>query len=333
MASQRLTEEEVHRACLDITQQGERPTSLTLLHKLGRGSLTTITKYLVTWNAAHEEQDLKVDNLPVVVNLPSELSKEGGDLLKKIWHVAKTLADTELAVQREALRQAGITNQHALDEAFTFSEVQTQQIETLEEELGQKTSTLTETERVVSSLTKDNGRLHIEVADLTRQVSELYDARKALLTEKQDSQKEQDALRKEHDREIRTLELANHKLQSSLQATLKINEELDIDLKSRMTDVNGCLLQLEKLTMHYEAAESELTQLKTDLANKAAALSGHLIAFEKLTVIHEATLTELNAAKSDLTVANRAIMVAEKAVSKLEGNLETYKVFDNYKAK
>ena len=220
---------------------------------------------------------------------------------------------------------------------FPFSsfshEVQTQQIEALEEELGQKTSILSETERVVSSLTKDNGRLHIEVADLTRQVSELYDARKALLTEKQDSQKEQDALRKEHDREIRTLELANHKLQSSLQATLKTNEELDVDLKSRMTEVNGCLLQLEKLTMHYEAAESELTQLKSDLENKAAALSKHLIAFEKLTVIHEATLTELNAAKSDLIVANRAIMVAEKAVSKLEGNLETYKVFDNYKAK
>jgi len=47
MASHRLTEE-AHTACLEISSQGELPTSLTLLNKFDRGSLTTITKYRFT---------------------------------------------------------------------------------------------------------------------------------------------------------------------------------------------------------------------------------------------------------------------------------------------
>ena len=38
----RLTEEEVHIACAEIAAQGERPTSLNLLDKLGRGSCSEL---------------------------------------------------------------------------------------------------------------------------------------------------------------------------------------------------------------------------------------------------------------------------------------------------
>jgi hypothetical protein len=71
MAAPKLTEEEVHAACVDIVAQGERPTALTLLDKLGRGSLTTITKYLNTWQATDEAQALKSETLPAVVKVPA----------------------------------------------------------------------------------------------------------------------------------------------------------------------------------------------------------------------------------------------------------------------
>ena len=131
----RLTEEEVHLACTEIAAQGERPTSLNLLDKLGRGSLTTITKYLNSWNETDDAQAIDAESLPIVVQLPAELSKEGDDLLKKMWNVAKTLTDTELDIQREALKQAEIANQSKVEEAFKFSEAQAMKIERLEETL------------------------------------------------------------------------------------------------------------------------------------------------------------------------------------------------------
>lgn len=120
----RLTEEEVHNACTEIAAQGERPTALTLLEKLGRGSLTTITKYLISWNSSDEAKVLGVELLPVVVALPAELNKDGESLIKKIWAIAKGLADEELDIQREALKQAEINNQAKVEEAFKFSEAQ-----------------------------------------------------------------------------------------------------------------------------------------------------------------------------------------------------------------
>lgn len=133
MATARLTEQDVHAACGEIAAQGERPTALKLLDELGRGSLTTITKYLNSWNATDEAQAIKAEELPTLVQLPEELSKDGEELLKKIWNIAKGIADSELDVQREALRQAEKDTQVRVEEAFAFSEAQAMKIERLEE--------------------------------------------------------------------------------------------------------------------------------------------------------------------------------------------------------
>ena len=150
MASQRLSEEEVHVACTEIAAQGERPTSLNLLDKLGRGSLTTITKYLNSWNATDEARAISVESLPAIVALPPELSRDGEDLLKKIWSIAKGIADTELDIQREALKQAEITNQIKVEEAFKFSEAQSMKIERLENVLAEIENQLNESEAPTS---------------------------------------------------------------------------------------------------------------------------------------------------------------------------------------
>jgi len=173
----RLTEEEVHLACAEIASQGERPTSLNLLDKLGRGSLTTITKYLNSWNVSDDAQAIEAESLPAVVQLPSELSKEGEDLLKKMWNVAKNITDNELEIQREALKQAEIANQSKVEEAFNFSEAQTMKIERLEEDLTsmknqldaeftahkQTSNQLNEAEKTNVGLTKDNEQFQKEL--------------------------------------------------------------------------------------------------------------------------------------------------------------------------
>jgi DNA repair exonuclease SbcCD ATPase subunit len=307
MVAPKLTEEEVHAACADIVAQGERPTALTLLDKLGRGSLTTITKYLNTWHTTGEAQALKIEVLPAVVKIPAELSKEGDDLLKKMWNTAKGIADAELDIQREALKQAEQATQLKVEEAFGFSEAQSMKIDRLEDAIAglqteleeeqndhaQAVVKLNEAEKINVGLSKDNDQLQHEIDALKKQLAALEEANKAAGQEKQELQKQHAAAIKQKDAEIRTLDMQVHKLQTSLDAAAGSNE-----------------------------------QLKTDIKAKASELSKRTIEVETLNVRYEATTAELKTVKADLKAANKTALDAEKLVAKLEGQLEVYVILE-----
>jgi chromosome segregation ATPase len=232
MATPRLTEKDVHAACIDIAAQGERPTAINLLEHLGRGSLTTISKYLNSWKATDQAQSTKAETLPAVVNLPPELAKDGEDLIKKAWHTAKTIADAELEIQREALKQAEAINQALIDEAYKFSEDQEAKIEQLEDALTtlredhaslrrdfiHTKDKLNDAEKFNVGLSKDNEQLTIATADLKQKI--------AVLTEEK---------------------------QASHEA-----------LKQKDAELAGKDVELAKLSARYEAAALELTALKAD---------------------------------------------------------------------
>jgi chromosome segregation ATPase len=251
MATSRLTEKDVHAACIDIAAQGERPTALNLLEHLGRGSLTTISKYLNSWNDKNQAQGIKAEKtLPAVVNLPQELAKNGEDLIKKVWHTAKAIADAELEIQREALKQAEAINQAQIDEAFKFSEDQesiNEQLEdalvtlkvehaSLHQDLTQTKDKLIDAEKLNVGLSKDYEQLALSIADLKQKIA-------ALVEEKQASQEA---------------------------------------LKQKDAELAGKDVELAKLSVRYEAAAIELTAVKADLeeASKATAearnLASHL---------------------------------------------------------
>lgn len=303
MASSRLTEEEVHAVCAEIAAQGERPRSVAIYEKLSRGSLTTITKYLNTWNASDEAQAFKVEALPIVVKLPEELSKDGEDLLKRMWNTAKGIADAELEIQREALRQAEQANQKKVEEAFAFSEVQEMKIEQLEDDFNiirkqfeaeykahkETSSRLVEAEKNNVGILKDNDRLQHEITELKKQLATLEESNKAAILEKQELQKQHDAALKKKDAEIRTLDMQVHKLQTSLDAAAGSNEQLKTDIKAKASELSKRTVEVETLSVRYEAAD-----------------------------------TELKEAKADLKAANKAVSDAEKLVAKLEGQLEVY---------
>jgi DNA repair exonuclease SbcCD ATPase subunit len=303
----RLTEEEVHAACAEFAAQGERPSALTLLDKLGRGSLTTITKYLNTWNATEGAQAIKADTLPTVVKLPEELSRNGEDLLKRMWNIAKGIADAELDIQREALKQAEQANQAKVEEAFKFSEAQAMKIDRLEDTLAelqteleeeqtalaQAVAKLNDAEKINVGLSKDNDRLQHEISELKKQVATLEQSNKAAVLERQELQQKHDAALKQKGAEIRSLDLQVNKLQSSLDATVKANEQMRMDIKEKTSALTEQVIALEKLNVHYETAISELKTVKADLK------TAHKIASD-----------------------------AEKLVANLEGRLEVYKSLD-----
>lgn len=310
MGALRLTEEDVHLACADIAAQGERPTALNLLDKLGRGSLTTITKYLNSWNSSDQAQAVKAESLPAVVKLPPELLKEGDDLLKRMWNVAKSITDAELDVQREALKQAEIANQAKVEEAFKFSEAQSLKIERLEEELllaqerlkSEKDahlsalSQLSDAEKVNIGMAKDNERLVQNIAELNSKVSSLNaDNEQALNDIKQ--------IQKQFAAEIAQKEV--------------INRELDIQIGKQQTTI--------------EALTTVNDDLKLANEVKNAELSKQLVELEKMHLHRDIALGELNGLKSDLSAAELALSEALQRVANLEGQLAVYSAAKNKK--
>ena len=307
MASPRLTEEEVHEACAEIAAQGERPTSLNLLDKLGRGSLTTITKYMNSWYESGIAQSLEADSLPAVVQLPQELTKDGEDLLKRLWNVAKGIADRELEVQREALRQAEKDTQARVEEAFAFSEAQAMKIERLEEDFRTIRTQLEEEfaahkkaevqlsneEKNNVALSKDNERLRHEIDELRKQAAALEEANKAAHAEQQQLQAEHAEELKRKDSEIRALDIQAGKLQSSLEALEKTSEDAKAEAKRKDDELSKRLAELEKLRGKLESAQAEL-----------------------------------DAAKIERQAANKAASDAEKLVANLEGQLAVYRSLD-----
>ena len=239
--AQRLTEEDIHTACTEIAARGERPTALTLLNRLGRGSLTTITKHLNSWNASDDAKVLGVSALPLVVELPSELTKDGENLIKKLWTVAKGLAEEELDIQREALKQAEINNQTKVEEAFKFSEAQALKNERLEDTLEslkveveqkqadylQVVSKLNEAEKINVGLLKDNERLQNELNALITKMTGLEESHKNTFEEKQLLQQNFHGLLKQKEAEIHTAVLESEKKISNLEGQLATYKSLD----------------------------------------------------------------------------------------------------------
>jgi chromosome segregation ATPase len=303
----RLTEEEVHLACTEIATQGERPTSLNLLDKLGRGSLTTITKYLTSWNASDDAQAIEAESLPAVVQLPSELSKEGEDLLKKMWNVAKNLTDTELEIQREALKQAEIANQLKVEEAFKFSEAQAMKIERLEEDFTslenqlntecmthkQTENKLNNAEKTNVGLSKDNEQLQHEILELKNQLLALEETNKAVNQNKQALQENYSKEIKVKDDEIRVLEIDLGKVNEKFSSSVTTSNKLISDLKDKTKELSSSVVEIEKVNVRYESVTEELKMIKVDLKK-----------------------------------ANKVASDAEKRGAKLEGKLEVYKLLE-----
>lgn len=300
MATPKLTEQEIHSACADFVAQGERPTTLKLFDSLGRGSLTTISKYLNSWKQTEEAQVLDAESLPAVVQLPDNLAKDGEEFLKKIWNVAKGSADREIEVQRVALKQAEKDSQARVEEAFAFSDAQAMKIERLEDEIkalqaqldneckqhAADLHNLATAEKVNVGLEKDKERLENELSTTTARIAE---------------QKEL----------IKTHEKENKAQHDSYALELKKKEEAIKLLEQQV----------------YSTSDSN-KKLTDDFKNKDSELSSRTIELEQLRGRYESTFEDLAETKKQLNAATKATNDVEKRIAKLEGQLETYQTLN-----
>jgi chromosome segregation ATPase len=347
MTAPRLTEVEVHAACSSIAAQGERPTALTLLEKLGRGSLTTITKYLNTWNASDEAKDLGAETLPAIVKLPSELTRDGEDLIKKMWSIAKGIADEELDIQRDALKQAEIATNKRVEEAFAFSEAQALKIERLEDELQalqaelvseqnshtQAAIKLNEAEKVNVGLVKDNDQLKSALAAARTELVEEHDNHAKTAAQMKELDKAGIGLTfelNELKKQLATLEEGIKTAAREKQDLLKEHAEA---LKQKDANIRTFDNKVHELQTSLESVTKTNEQIKADLNHSESELSARIIEIEKITVRYETAIVELDAVKAEFKEVTKTTTDAEKLVANLKGQLEVYKSLDKPSAK
>ncbi len=338
MAAQRLTEEEVHAACVSIAAQGERPTSLNLLAKLGRGSFTTLGKYLNSWNATDEAKDLGAETLPAIVKLPAELTRDGEDLIKKIWSIAKGIADEELDIQRDALKQAELATHSRVDEACKFSEAQSMKIERLEDDLlvieaelaeergghAQAVIQLNEAEKANVGLAKDNDQLQSTLSGIKTELAEEQGNHAKTAAQLKEVDKANIGLTfelNELKKQVAALEEGNKAAAKEKQDLLKEHAEA---LKQKDVDIRTFDNQVHELQTSLESVTKSNEQLKADLKNKESDLAGRIIGLEKVTVRYEMALAELDAVKAEFKAVTKTTTDVEKQLANLKGQLEVY---------
>lgn len=290
--AKRLTEEEVHEAAEELKDSGIRPSSIEVYKFLGRGSLTTITNFLKTWNNPDEKA---TTTLPALIMLPDALKKSAEQLILKVWAESQDLAEHEINSQREALKQAEALANEKIAEAEAFSEEQSKQIEALEAQIDELKK---EKAKDHDYFLQEEKRLQKEISN--GQKSEGILETRIFSTEKQLKAAEEkiatlEALivdNKKFELMANRLEAENHQLNITTAEAEKRSEKLLKDIENYKEKVAGQInisnllkndLVQEKLRVDSLASDnSRLTKDCRELIEKAAKLEGELSAWKEI---------------------------------------------------
>lgn len=281
----RLTEKEVHAAAEELQLNGGKVGSIDVYRYLGRGSLTTITNFLKTWN-----QEEKTPALPALIMLPEALKKTAELLIVKVWAESQALAEQELKSQQEALRQAEAMVNEKIAEAEAFSEEQARQIETLKTEIEEMEKDFGKSEEAYLKTFTESKVLEEKLKETEKSLNNAN----ALLFEQQKLNQASTA--------------ENITLQAKLEAA---NENLSRErnqksgLEDKIYQLECCLGEKVGIETRANKAADEMEKIRIEniqLSAKAAKLEGELIAWQAIK--GKAQKTTLTAPEVTLTTTN-----------------------------
>lgn len=296
----RLSEEEVHQAAQNLLDAGENLSSLTLLKELGRGSLTTITKYLATFNQGDDESH--EFDAGFITEVPETLFRSTKLLAIKIWTESQEIANKELENQREVLQQAVKLSSDRVKEAELFSDEQAKRLEDIERNYEQKAKELTETLSGLNLELKQN-RESLNRAVIDLEISKTENA--ALKLASTEIKERLGELKSTRETDISELKDDNRSKIDELKADLKEQDAILQRLKESITEKQDKLddenkrldLQTAKQKMSLDLLESQLAEEKLLRSNeykenkmlreKAALLEGELITWKKVNLTQD----------------------------------------------
>jgi chromosome segregation ATPase len=291
----RLSEQEVHQAAQNLLDAGEALSSLTLLRELGRGSLTTITKYLGTFNKGDNEGD--VFDAGFISEVPEALFRSTKLLAIKIWTESQNIANKELESQREVLQQAVKLSTDRVKEAELFSDEQSKRLEDIERSYEEKATDLTQTltalnielkenreklnQSVISlEISKtENNALRLASSEIKERLNEIKSSREIDMSElKNDNNSKIEALKshvKDQEAAFQRLKDNTDEIQHKLESE---NKRLDLQVAKQTINLDLLTSRLEEEKM---LRASDVKENKA-LREKAALLEGELTTWKSI---------------------------------------------------
>jgi len=249
--AERLTEQDVHNAIAEMIAAGDKPSALNLLKMLGRGSLTTISKFMTSYFSALDAGTGEV-NPPALMEVPREIGLSSELLVKKLWADARALANQEIESQRAALVQAEAEAALKVTEAMEFSELQARRIEELE-------NLVDELRTMLNDEKHEMGKLQETIKAMTLDGS--HELRKRELAE--------------HDVELLKKHINDYKktidtLTIKSEADIRSLKEKDRTIKELEKLNNALELNVGKQQLALDQQANNLDALKKDLAEQRA---------------------------------------------------------------
>lgn len=293
MATRLINQEDVSNACNELVKAGETPTTLRIHKMLGRGSNSTIQKFIKVWRESEEAQNSKVDQLPAVVELPKEFVEEGELLLKKIFKIAEQQNAHKIEQIHQEKDQAVAAAKAETDEAIEYADEIGAENEQLKESIESKDEKIASLEGDIGSLRAKNGQQAEEnaeqeahIATLNEQIEQLANAiselekGNALLAQERDSSREAllsaqekheiniTNIKEDHKAIVKDLQFQHEKSTENL---IKANDKAVSDLQAAndraITDLKTANDQtVNTLQKGLEDAQRQRDDLKNELA-------------------------------------------------------------------
>ncbi|GAL15148.1 KfrA [Vibrio astriarenae] len=307
--SEKLNQESVFDAAHRITLSGEKPTMIKIHRLLGRGSYSTISKYLKlyfesdAWIEASQNKEL-----PEELNLPNSAREAMELALKTIWQAAESSAQEVLDVRTKAVTAQLEDQEKEIEQVINTNAQQSSQLEANQSEIRRLGNEL-------DSANKSNGVLSEKINTLSSANTELkaeIENLKSQLRNQAQLEKDLEAANttiSNLNTEISNLSANNGKLEAQL------NEKAD-SLQTATTDLKDALQKLSTAADDLEAAHKANTELTVKLTKSETSL-------EASSKSLEANTTELKEVKAQLSTANTQLNQATTEAAKLKVDLAT----------
>ncbi|PXX95923.1 DNA-binding protein [Halomonas sp. LBP4] len=300
MARKLVNREDVHAIADALLAEGVTPSSTRIYQRLGHGSLSTITRYLRTW----EFQRSSDERLDAASNsVPSSIYSASSRLATKLWETAKEEADNALAEQRRVLDEREASWRQEVESAQAIADQANEARATAEQEA-------LEARRELEKIRQDFGEL-----------MEGYDslaAERGRLRDKTEAQGEKIAkLRNtltESEKQSQERLWQNNQQAKELKALTARSEQLDRQLRDALSN-------LAKVSQHRD----DLQQHADDLSHRLMVSQDRCDQLEK--DVRETKLSLAEARQSARTAEESAssnavaLQDAQRAVSRLEATL------------
>ncbi|MFC5357090.1 DNA-binding protein [Azospirillum himalayense] len=306
-AGERVTETEVHAACDQLVAEGAEVTRRAVLQRVGRGSMTTISRYVTSWEerqrARVEARDVELspDEQDAALMFARQMAQRLTERLRR--EAAEEVTGYKDAAEREARRSAELARDYdALnaEKEGVIAGLRTE-IDRLQDELTQAQADVAVATAVASDL--DN-QLKTQVTLTTAAETRAREAEARVedaVAAAAEARGRADAFAADLERARQT----ERGLRDELAAAIAAGKQTEKDLRAELTTATGALATAQA------AAAEQTAQLEA--ARAAVARLEDLVKATDRRAEHEA---------ADRQAAEQRAAAAEAAQARLEGEIQ-----------